>query len=101
MVGQSPLDDLRDELGAAAAAADGSFCVEDQNVRLSVLPGDPIEGIAPVESIIMEPATSGSSGCHLVSDLRVASSLDVPGIGSEGSQLSTRFGGPTVQDGMW
>ena len=101
MVGQSPIGDLRDELGAAASAVDGSFCVEDQNVRLSVLPGAKIKGNAPVESSIMEPATSGSSGCHLVSDLRIASSLDVPGIGSKGSQLSTRFGGPTVQDGMW
>ena len=101
MVGQNPIDDLRDELGAAASAVDGSFCVEDKNVRLSVLPGEPIESIAPVGSIIMEPATSGSSGCHLVSDLRIASSLDVPSIGSKASQLSARFGGPAVQDGLW
>ena len=99
-VGQSPIDDLRAGLGASAAA-DGSFCVQDQNVRLSVLPGEPIEGIAPVGAIIIERSTPSSSGCRPVSNLEITSSLDVPGIGSRGEELYARFGGQPIQDGIW
>lgn len=96
LVGQSPVERIGKELGAPAV---GSLCAQDENTRLSVLPGEAIEEHVPVGTIIIERTASPSQGCHSVPELRIAASPDVPGIGSEAAQLSARFGG-SAADGL-